>query len=67
MAGLNNDSLGLYSGSPGLNEGTLGLYSGSPGLIHEGGGGGGGGATADAQLVWNEPAKSGFVYWIRMF
>jgi hypothetical protein len=38
MSGLNNDTVGLYSGSPGLNEGTLGLYSGSPGLIHEGGG-----------------------------
>ena len=65
MAGLNKSSTGLYSGTPGLNK-TAGLYSGSPGLIAAGGGGGGGG-TANAQLVWNEPAKSGFVYWIRMF
>ena len=67
MAGLNNGTTGLYGGSPGLNEGSLGLYSGAAGLQAGSGGAPPPPSTADAQLVWDTPAKSGFVYFIRMF
>lgn len=42
-----------------------GIYSPSSTPGHGGHGGGGGGGNADAQLVFNKPKKTGFLFWMR--